>query len=114
MTDKELKRLNRYQLLELLVMQTERADSLEKQVEELKAQLDERELRFAQLGSIAEASLYVSGVFEAAQRAADLYLESAKKQADELLAQARRQSEENQQDKKAKMQNGKKKQRKSK
>ena len=88
MTEKELKKLNRYQLLELLVMQTERADGLQAQVEQLQAQLNDRELRFAELGSIAEASVYVSGVMEAAQKAADLYLESAKKRADELLAQA--------------------------
>lgn len=114
MTEKELKRLNRYQLLELLVMQTERADSLQVQVEQLQARLEERELRFAQLGSIAEASVCVSGVFEAAQKAADLYLEAAKKQADELIENARRQAGEIQQDKKANRQNGKKKQRKSK
>lgn len=91
MTEKELKKLNRYQLLELLVMQTERADSLQKKAEQLQAQLDDRELRFARLGSIAEASVYISGVLEAAQKAADLYLESAKKQADDLITEARRQ-----------------------
>ena len=94
MTEKELKKLNRYQLLELLVMQTERADSLQKKAEQLQAQLDDRELRFARLGSIAEASVYISGVLEAAQKAADLYLESAKKQADDLVTEARRQVEE--------------------
>ena len=94
MTEKELKKLNRYQLLELLLMQTERADSLQQKADQLQAQLDERELRFAQLGSIAEASVCVSGVFEAAQKAADLYLESARKQADELVEQARRQAAE--------------------
>ena len=94
MTEKELKKLNRYQLLELLILQTERADSLQEKAERLQAQLDERELRFAQLGSIAEASICVSGVFEAAQKAADLYLESAKKQAEDLLADARRQADE--------------------
>ena len=94
MTEKELKKLNRYQLLELLLVQTERADSLQQKADQLQAKLDERELRFARLGSIAEASVYVSGVFEAAQKAADLYLESAKKQADELVAQARLQAAE--------------------
>ena len=94
MTEKELKKLNRYQLLELLVMQTERADGLEKKVEELQARLDDRELRFAQLGSLAEAAVCVSGVFEAAQKAADLYLEAVKKQADELLEQTRSRAEE--------------------
>lgn len=93
MTDKELKKLNRYQLLELLVMQTERADTLEKTVEDLQARLDQRELRFSQMGSIAEASVYLSGVLEAAQSAADLYLESVKKRADEMLEEARSQAD---------------------
>ena len=93
MTEKELKKLNRYQLLELLVMQTERADTLEKRVEELQAKIEERELRFSQMGSVAEASLYLSGVLEAAQKAADLYLETAKKRADEMLEDARGQAD---------------------
>ena len=88
MTEKELKKLNRYQLLELLVAQTERADKLQKQVEELEAQLNERNFHFSQMGSIAEASVYLSGVFEAAQQAADYYVEAAQRQADEILAYA--------------------------
>ena len=90
MTAKELKKLNRYQLLELLVLQTERADQLQKKVEELEARLEERDLNLARLGSVAEAAVQVSGVFEAAQKAADLYLDAAKKQSDEILAHARR------------------------
>ena len=92
MTDKELKKLNRYQLLELLVMQTERADKLQKKVEMLEEQLAERELDMSRLGSIAEAVVHISGVFEASQHAADLYLDYAKKQADDILAEARRQA----------------------
>ena len=34
MTDKELKNLNRYQLLELLIIQTKRADKLQAALEE--------------------------------------------------------------------------------
>lgn len=89
MTEKELRKLNRYQLLELLVMQTERADQLQKKVEELEARLEERDLNLARLGSVAEVAVQVSGVFEAAQKAADLYLDAAKKQSDEILAHAR-------------------------
>ena len=84
MTEKELKKLNRYQLLELLVMQTERADALQKKVEELEKRLEEREFKMSQLGSVAEAALSVSGILEAAQRAADLYLEEARKRADRI------------------------------
>ena len=52
MTEKELKKLNRYQLLELLLAQTERADTLQKKVEELESKLEERELHFSELGSV--------------------------------------------------------------
>ena len=85
MTEKELKKLNRYQLLELLVVQTERADALQKKVEELEEQLENREIHLSTLGSIAEAAMHLSGVFEAAQKAADLYMASAKKEADDIV-----------------------------
>lgn len=81
MTEKELKKLNRYQLLEMLILQTERADRLEQELEETRKRLEEHDLRISQLGSIAEASLQLSGIFEAAQKAADLYLDEAKKRA---------------------------------
>ena len=92
MTEKELKQLTRYQLLELLITQTERANELEQKVEELEKQLESRNLRLSKLGSIAEAAVHISGVMEAAQQAADMYQNSAKKHADETVAKARRQA----------------------
>ena len=92
MTEKELKKLNRYQLLELLVIQTERADQLQEKADHLERRLQEHDLSLLKLGSIADAAIHINGVLESAQKAADLYLESAKKQADELLAHARHQA----------------------
>ena len=89
MTEKELKKLNRYQLLELLIFQTERADQLEKELAETRKQLEEHNIRLSKLGSIAEASLQLSGIFEAAQKAADMYLEEAKLKAEEEAAEIR-------------------------
>lgn len=94
MTEKELKRLNRYQLLELLIFQTERADSLEKQLEEVKTELESRRIQLTEMGSIAEAALHLGGVFEAAQAAADVYINAAKEQAAALEAEARQRAEE--------------------
>lgn len=92
MTEKELKKLNRYQLLELLIMQTERADKLQKQVDAMEQRLAARELTFSELGSIADAAVEISGILKASQQAADLYLNSAKKYADEIVASARQQA----------------------
>jgi len=94
LTEKELKKMNRYQLLELLLLQTQRADKLQQQVEELESQLGDRDLEFASLGSIAEASLQVSGVFRAAQEAADLYLDGARKKAREIEEEAHKKAAE--------------------
>lgn len=93
MTEKNLKKLNRYQLLELLIAQTERADALQARLEEAEKRLQDRELQMASLGSIAEASLQLSGVFRAAQDAAELYLDAAKKQAEEITEAARKEAE---------------------
>jgi len=93
MTEKELRKLNRYQLLELLVVQTERADKLQARLEATEKKLGEQQLQIASLGSIAEASLQLKGVFQAAQEAADLYMEAAKQQAEEIRRAAWEQAE---------------------
>lgn len=76
MTDKELKKLGRAELLEMLLTQTREVETLKKQVEELTARVDSRKIAIANAGSIAEASLMLNGVFEAAQNAAQQYLEN--------------------------------------
>ena len=38
MTEKDLRKLNRYQLLELLIVQTDRADKLQAKLDELEKQ----------------------------------------------------------------------------
>lgn len=76
MTERELKKLNKNQLLELLKEQTERANRLEIEFEEIKRKLKERKIIENNTGSIAEAALKLNGVFEAAQAAADQYLEN--------------------------------------
>ena len=94
LTEKDLKKLNRYQLLELLIAQTERADKLEVLLENARQQLSEQEIKLSSLGSIAEASLQVSGVFQAAQEAADMYINTAKKRAEEIEENARKKGAE--------------------
>lgn len=89
MTDKQLKRLNRRQLLELLLIQTEQNDQLRQQLEALQAKLDEKNTAIAQAGSMAEAHMKLSRVFEAADAAAADYLEDIR-----IRAERTRQLEE--------------------
>ena len=94
MTDKQLHKLNRYQLLELLIMQTQEVETLREQLAELASRYERQGEHIANLGSLAEASLELSGVFESAQQAADRYLEAAKKRAADIVSEAERQAEE--------------------
>lgn len=76
MTDRELKKLSRAELLELLLEQLRENEQLRVQIDELRERLAQRELKIDQAGSIAEASLQLSGVFEAAQDACSQYIEN--------------------------------------
>ena len=74
MTDKELKKLNRSELLELMLEQSREIDRLQAELEETREALQERNLKIESCGSIAEAAAEVNSLFHAAQRAADMYL----------------------------------------
>ena len=76
LTDSALKKLRRSQLLELLLAVTEENEALKRENKELNRRLNEKTITMQNAGSIAEASLRLSGVFEAAQSAADRYLSS--------------------------------------
>lgn len=90
MTDKELKKLNRSQLLELLVDQSREIDRLQTALDEAKQKLADRELTLEKCGSIAEASLAITEVFERAQEAADLYLAEAKRNMARAVAEGKK------------------------
>lgn len=83
MTEQELRKLNRRDLLELLVSQGKERDALQAELEETKAALADRQLHIAEMGSIAEAALMVNGVFDTAQKAADQYLENIKQRSEQ-------------------------------
>lgn len=78
MTDKELRRLNRAELLEMLLEQSKEVERLKEQNQKLTEQLENRRILIERAGSIAEAALQLNQVFETAQRAADQYLENVR------------------------------------
>ncbi len=82
MTDKELKKLSRSELLELLLAQQKEIERLEGEVKEWKEKYDERLIEIARSGSIAQAAFAISDIFDEAQRVADSYVKSVKYQAD--------------------------------
>ncbi|WP_367006587.1 DNA repair protein [Streptococcus sp. ZY19097] len=82
MDEKQLRRLRRIDLMELLLSQAQEIESLQERVIELEEKLKNREILMAEAGSIAEAALKLNKVFESAQAAADQYLENVGRLAD--------------------------------
>ena len=116
MTDKELQKLGRRELLQMLLEQAKEAERLgallketeekyqelqdnyerlrgrldkkDAQIHNLRATLqterEKREMDMENVGSIAEAALRLNGVFEAAQAAAQQYLENIRRMSGDL------------------------------
>lgn len=61
MTDNELKKLGRGDLLQMLVEQGRELQSVKERCAELEAQLADREIKLNNAGSIAEAALQLNG-----------------------------------------------------
>lgn len=74
MNKKDLKKMKRSELLEIMLAQSREIDSLRKQVDDLEAKLDDKKIVIENAGSIAQASLQLTKVFEEAQKAANLYM----------------------------------------
>lgn len=94
-TNQELKKLSRQNLLELLIEQCEENDRLKQELEAARKKMEDRRIPLEQAGSIAEASLQLNGVFEAAQKAADQYLENIRAVYDRQQEDCARLEEEN-------------------
>ncbi|MFI3079573.1 DNA repair protein [Streptococcus sp. 2021WUSS124] len=75
---KDLRKLKRIELYEIMLAQSEEIDCLRNQLEKIKTELADRRIMISQSGSIAEASIKLTNIFEEAQKAADLYLYNVK------------------------------------
>lgn len=89
MTEKELKRMNRATLLQLLIEQVEENEKLQSQLTEARTQLESRRLACENAGSLAEAAIQINGVFEAAQAAAQQYLDNVREMSEKQAAVCR-------------------------
>lgn len=89
MTDKELRKLRRDDLLQILIKQQRHNDELTEALAKAQAELEKKRLAISESGSIAEAAMRLNGVFEAAQAAADQYLTEAHTKSEEMYAQGK-------------------------
>ena len=76
MTDRQLRKASRLELLQILLEQKRENESLRQQIAEMEQQLLKRQITIDQAGTLAEAALKLSGIFEAAETACQYYTEN--------------------------------------
>lgn len=101
MKEKDLKRLSRAELLELLLVQTRETERLQKKLEKAETELSNRYLQIKKTGDLAHAVLEINGVINAAQAAAQQYLDNiirmeseTKQRCEKMLSDAQNEAEQ--------------------
>ena len=89
MTPKELRRLRCSDLMEMLLQLSKENLQLRQDLEDARQQLQEKQIKIEESGSLAEAALRLNGIFEAAQAACDQYTENVRIRYRELEQQTR-------------------------
>ena len=84
MTAKELKRLSRSDLLEMLLELSRENDILRRANQTLSQKLEDRNIAIDNCGSLADAALQLNGIFEAAQAACEQYTENIRQRSENL------------------------------
>ena len=74
MISKELKKLNRRELVDVIYQLKKNEEQLQEQIAALEAELQDRRIHLSAAGSISEAATEITGIFSVAQSTADLYL----------------------------------------
>ena len=100
MIGKELKKLSRRELVDIIYLLKKNEQENREKIEALEKALQDKRIRISVAGSIAEAAADITHIFSTAQRTADLYLheiasmkEDTEKECARMLEEARKQAE---------------------
>ncbi|MCD7739022.1 MAG: hypothetical protein LUH58_08315 [Lachnospiraceae bacterium] len=85
MADRELRKMSRAELIEIIYALQQNEKTLRAEKENLQVRLEDRLVRMESAGSIAEAALSLNHIFEDAQKAAEQYLASVKENCGKTL-----------------------------
>lgn len=101
MVSKELKKLSRRELVDIIYQMKKNEQLLQDEIASLQEALQDRRIHLSTAGSIAEAAISVANVFSSAQTAADLYLQEiahmkqiTQSECEKMLEDARQKSAE--------------------
>lgn len=99
MINKELKRLNRRELIEIIYQLKKNEQQYLEKIAALEEALQERRIRISEAGSVAEAAVKITQILSTAQNTADLYLqeiaamkEDTEKECARMLKDAKKQA----------------------
>lgn len=97
MTDKELRRMSRARLIDLLIEQTERNNQLQARLERLEKQVKNNTITISSTGSIADAAQELNRVLTSADRGGEASSDviAPDRHYEELIAEAKRRAVEN-------------------
>lgn len=73
MNEKELRKISRKELLELLLEQANRIIDLEKELANAKAKLEDKRIMLNEAGNLAEASLKITDLFQKTMETCKIY-----------------------------------------
>lgn len=76
MTERQLRKASRLDLLRLLLEERKETEALQQQISQMEEQLQQRQIFIDQSGTLAEAALKLSGIFDAAETACQYYTEN--------------------------------------
>lgn len=88
MAEKELRKLRRSELVDIIYQLKKNEQKLQEENAELKRLLEDRRIKLENVGSLAEAALALSDVFKAADEAAALYLEELRRRSDTITEES--------------------------
>lgn len=94
MADKTLRKLRKPDLLKLLIDISRENRQLTEELQQARQELEDRQIRIKDCGSIAEASLKLTDMFSEAQKAIDLYRSNVERECQEMIADAKRRADE--------------------
>ena len=93
MTEKELKKLSRKELVDIIYQMKKNEEELRQEIATLQEELQDQRIRVSMAGSIAEAAMDITKIFSTAQITADIYLheiERMKEETEKLLQEAKK------------------------
>ncbi len=89
MRSKDCRHYSRRELIEIIYELERREEKLERKLDRTRAKLKDRTVRMERAGSLAEVASVLSGLFEAADETAAMYLAGARAKAESCRGQER-------------------------